>query len=334
MIKGFLCPPPPPALRDFNLGVDRGAGGSCSVAPAPFPSPQRPLSVVPAPPVRRSRLDLEPIPNVVRSARPPSHPPTLFAGRSGPRPADHRRLGPRSSLGRRGLSSVIPAPERESARRRRRIPPPPLSPPVRRSRLDLEPIPNVVRSAQPPSHPPTLFAGRSGPRPANHRRLGPRPSLGRRGLSSVIPAPERESARRRRRIPPPPLSPPVRRSRLDLEPIPNVVRSAQPPSHPPTLFAGRSGPRPANHRRLGPRPSLGRRGLSSVIPAPERESARRWSAGPLGASSSQPPPFGPQIKSGATGALLHHSRPRAGIGAAPTPHPASPSVPLCPSFQT
>ena len=161
-----------------------------------------PTPVTRAPPVRRPRLDLGPIPNVVRSADAPSPPP--------PR---HTRFSPHSVIPAPSLL-VIPAPERESAPSA--LQPPSRALPFRRPRLDLGPIPNVVRSADAPSPPPpaTPAAAPTPPHPllsplrhthATPHLVIPAPSLPVIPAPSlpvipapslpVIPAPERESAR-------------------------------------------------------------------------------------------------------------------------------------------
>ena len=93
-------PPPPPALRDFNLGVDRGAGGSCSVAPAPFPPRLRSRS----PPLRHTPIPSFPPPSGNLPAPPPTPAPTPSSR------APARRARPLSPLRHtRAALSVIPA---------------------------------------------------------------------------------------------------------------------------------------------------------------------------------------------------------------------------------
>ena len=178
--------------------------------PRLFPSFPPPFPVIPAP-----LLPVIPAP-LPSSFPPPSG--NLPAPASARRPATHS-VAPDLIWGPNPTSCAAP---RSRATRRRRP----------RAVRDLAPPPLPVMPAPSPRHS--------------------------RASSLVIPAPEREPPRARLR---PPSRHPFRRPRLDLGPKPNVVRSAEIPSHPPTPSAGSSGPRSAPSPRHA-------RASSPVIPAP------------------------------------------------------------------
>ncbi len=231
-----------------------------------------------APPFRRSRLDLGPKPNPLRRTEAPSSRPTPFAGTPWPGLAHGRRMGPRSSLGRRRggrdrgagrLRRVIPAPPIPRPYPRPSSPATPAphsvipAPPPRRPRLDLGPKPNPLRRTEAPSSRPTPFAGTPWPGLAHERRMGPRSSLGRRrggrdrgaGLSAVILAPT-PSPRAHSVTPRPPRHPASTPSPRPLPVAPDLIWGPN-PSH----CAGQR-PRAAGRRR-----SRELRGLVSLTDA-------------------------------------------------------------------
>ena len=148
-----------------------------------------------APPLRCPKLDLGAMPNAVRSVEGPE----WLAGRrlqgiSVRRAADNRRLGPKTSLGRRilgttgggrsaryprrsaGMTDLRGAGVTEGGAPRLFVAP----------NLILGPIPNAVRSARGPGCPANArLQGISVRRAADYRRLGPKSSLGRRILGTA-----------------------------------------------------------------------------------------------------------------------------------------------------
>ena len=202
-------------------GRDRGAGRLRRVIPAPpiprpYPRPSSPSYPRPTPsyprlprvsrrdqhdprppagrarallprrtraPPRRPRLDLGPKPKPLRRTEAPSSRPTPFAGTPGPGLAHGRRIGPRSSLGRRRGGR-----DRGAGRLRRVIPAPPI-PPIPAPLLSVIPAPHSATPAPLPVAPdliwgpnPTRCAGRR-PRAAGRRR-----SRELRGLVSLTDA--------------------------------------------------------------------------------------------------------------------------------------------------
>ena len=207
----------------------------CPSALHPFPSLPRlprqsrrargqrgflPPTATPAPPVRRPKLDLGPVPNAVRGAGGR----VADDGRS--QDGSGRRAAPLPFCPCAHLFRHTRAPPRVSrrARRRRCFPPPSApAPPVRRQ--------------PPPLHRHTrahLF---------RHTRALPRVS--------------RRARHWRCFLPPAVAAPPVCRPKLDLGPMPNVVRSAGGPSCRQRLFAGRLGTPRRRPPPLGPQIKFG-----------------------------------------------------------------------------